>query len=99
MEQYDTLSQAMNSLKKRGYNLDFSTDGQKIISENENLEFKPEDIEIDEVHRFEGMTNPGDMSVLYAITSSDGHKGLLADAYGTYGNEISPELARKLSNN
>ena len=96
MENFDTLSQAMNSLKEKGYKIEFSVSGNQIISEKDDLNLKPEDFDIDEVHRFEGMTNPGDMSILYAISSNTGKKGLLVDAYGTYSNEISPELAKKL---
>lgn len=35
-------------------------------------------------HRsFEGMSDPDDMSVLYAIESADGTKGSIVDAFGT----------------
>jgi hypothetical protein len=39
--------------------------------------------------RFEGPSNPDDMSILYAIEANDGVKGTLVDAYGTY---ASPEV-------
>ena len=51
---------------------------------------------MDEVHRFEGMTNPDDSSVLYAIASTGGLKGLLVDAYGAYAESVSQEMIRKL---
>lgn len=96
MKTYDTLSQAMNSLKKEGFDLEFSTDKKEIVCEEKKLRYKPEDFDIIEVFRFEGMTNPGDTSILYAIEATDGNKGLLVDAYGAYSAEISPELAKKL---
>ncbi|QNL22633.1 phosphoribosylpyrophosphate synthetase [Hyphobacterium sp. CCMP332] len=99
MENYDTLSMAMNALKERGFTIEFSTEKSHIISIDKDLKYEPEDFDIVEIHRFEGMTNPGDMSVLYAIESKDGKKGLLVDAYGAYASEISPELAKKLGAN
>lgn len=99
MENYDTLSMAMNALKERGFTIEFSTEKSHIISIDKDLKYEPEDFDIVEVHRFEGMTNPGDMSVLYAIESNDGKKGLLLDAYGAYSSEISLEMAKKLGAN
>ncbi len=96
MANYDTLSMAMNALKEKGFDLEFSTDKSQIVSNDKTLKYRAEDFDIIEVHRFEGMTNPGDMSILYAIESKDGKKGLLVDAYGAYSSEISPELAKKL---
>ncbi len=96
MKTYDTLSQAMNSLKEDGYTIDFHAKGNALVATNDEKSYSADDFDIDEVHRFEGMTNPGDMSILYAISSRDGSKGLLIDAFGTYGGEISSELAEKL---
>ena len=39
------------------------------------------------VYRFEGMSDPDDNVVLYAIESNTGVKGLLVDAYGAYADE------------
>lgn len=33
------------------------------------------------------MSDPEDNSVIYAIESKDGHKGIMIDAYGPYGDE------------
>jgi hypothetical protein len=48
------------------------------------------------VHRFEGMTSPDDSSVLYAISSTGGLKGVLVDAYGAYTESVSTEMIKKL---
>ncbi len=37
---------------------------------------------IREVHRFEGVSDPDDMEILYAIESVRGVRGTLADAFG-----------------
>jgi hypothetical protein len=92
---YDTLSQAVNGLRERGYSMDFSLDEKNLICKGEKLNV--EDFEIVEVHRFEGHSNPDDSSVLYAIESKKGHKGIMISAYGMYSEGISLEMAQKLT--
>ena len=54
--------------------------------------------EIDEFHRFEGMSDPEDQSIVHAISSVDGHiKGILVSAYGAYASGLTQELVRKLA--
>ena len=51
---------------------------------------------VDEYHRFEGASNPSDNSIVYAIHSNDGVKGVLVDAYGMYSESLTEDMARKL---
>ncbi|MDX5347441.1 MAG: phosphoribosylpyrophosphate synthetase [Hymenobacteraceae bacterium] len=92
----DTVTETLNDLKQRGYTLDFNLKPTCLECPQLQLELHPEDFDIDEVHRFEGMSNPDDNAVLYAISSKDGKKGVLLDAYGTYGGTVSPEMLAKL---
>lgn len=39
-----------------------------------------------EHYRFEGASDPDDMSVVHAIEIDGGPKGIIADAYGLYAN-------------
>ena len=48
--------------------------------------FKADELTIVEHYRFEGASDPDDMSVVYAIESNDGLKGIVADAFGLYAN-------------
>lgn len=96
MKNYDTMVEALNDLKKRGYSTDFELKENCLACTVDKKYFETHDFKVVEVHRFEGMTNPGDSSVLYVIESSDGRKGTLLDAYGADSENISPELARKL---
>jgi len=94
---YDTLSQATDDLRKRGFDLEFKQDGKRLCAVHDNsVVLNPEDFDIVEVHRFEGNTNPGDTSVVYAVEGKKGEKGVLVDAYGAYGVEYSPEMLKKL---
>ncbi len=97
MKNYDTLSEATNNLKKRGFVLDFEQKGTHLeCTQQKDLKLDPGKFDIVEYHRFEGMSNPDDNSVVYAIESDDGKKGLLVDAYGVYADEYSPEMLKQL---
>ena len=94
---YDTLSQAVNGLKDRGYSVDFNLSFDCIVCHETPINLMPSEFEIVEVHRFEGMTNPSDSSILFAIESKHGHKGVLVNAYGIYSDPVSDEMIKKLS--
>jgi hypothetical protein len=96
MKSFETLSQAMNALKERGYNSDFNLHPEWIEFVPMNLKLGPAQFHVDEVHRFEGMTNPDDSAVLYAISTPQGVKGLLVDAYGAYSESLSSEMIKRL---
>ena len=46
--------------------------------------YRPADMEIVEYHRFEGISNPSDMSIVFAIETNDGNKGIVVSTYGMY---------------
>lgn len=98
MYTYDTVVEAINGLKGRGYTIDFNIAADKIIcSENKHC-LNPNEFEITEMHRFEGDTNPSDEDVVYAVESTDGKlKGVITSAFGTYADNISTEIIRKLA--
>lgn len=94
---YDTLSQAVEGLKALGYDQDLELKQDGVACPALNYDIKASEFEVDQVHRFEGMTNPGDASVLYAISSDKYQlKGILIDAYGAYANPPSREMLQKL---
>lgn len=94
---YETLSETLNALNKKGYTEDFNLKSNCLECPSQQLELHPEDFEIDEVYRFEGMSNPSDNSVVYAISSSkESVKGVLVDAYGADATSLTPEMAQKL---
>ncbi len=97
MESYDTLSEAINHLKKSGYTYDFNLTPHSLECVTLKLEMHPETFQIDKVFRFEGMSNPDENSILYAISSTQGIKGLLVDAYGVYTEGLSTEIKLKFS--
>lgn len=95
MKTFDTLSEAIADLKKRGYLNDFNLHPEWIECPPVGLKLKPDEFHVDEVHRFEGATNPDDSAVLYAISSTT-MKGVLIDAYGAYSGSLSDEMIARL---
>ncbi|MCI0448352.1 MAG: phosphoribosylpyrophosphate synthetase [Chlorobi bacterium] len=93
---YETVTEALESLYRRGYANNFNIKDSALECKNLNLVLKPEDFEIVEFYRFEGETNPGDEEIVYAIESKDGVKGTLVSAFGIYADEVSDEVLKKL---
>jgi hypothetical protein len=59
-----------------------------------------DEFEINEFYRFEGVTNPSDMSIVYAVESKKHNlKGILVNAFGTYANTSSSAIDAKLNHN
>ncbi|MCB0517348.1 MAG: phosphoribosylpyrophosphate synthetase [Lewinellaceae bacterium] len=98
MRDYQNLVEALNDLKARGYENDFNLKPFCVECASLQLQLHPEDFEIKETYRFEGMSNPDDSSVVYAIESLSGIKGVMVDAYGVYAEALTPEMATKLGN-
>ncbi|QAA80261.1 phosphoribosylpyrophosphate synthetase [Aequorivita sp. H23M31] len=94
---YSSLSVAIEDLQKNGFPEDFNLVAEGIESKSLKRKWKAGDLEVIKFYRFEGMTDPGDNTILFAIETNDGHKGLLVDAYGAYEGDVSPEMIKKLS--
>lgn len=94
---YTSLSGATNDLRARGYTYDFNLKADCIECPALQLQLSPENFTIDEFHRFEGMSSTDDNSIVFAITSDTGLKGVLVDAYGVYASSLNDGMIKKLS--
>jgi hypothetical protein len=97
MYTYDTVTEAVNDLKRRGYTIDFNVEFDRIVCHETPVSLLPNEFEIVEIHRYEGYSNPDDEEVVYAIESKHGQKGILVDAFGLYADDVSSEMIEKLS--
>lgn len=97
MRNYDTLSEAINDLISNGYTADFNLSNHCIKCASLSIEIHPEDFEVDEFYRFEGMSSTDDNSILYAISSKNGLKLLLVDSYGMYSESLNEKMIQKLT--
>ena len=97
MDSYDTLSEATKDLQDKGFKADFNTwDSDRLLDYIKGKDGKG--IAIVDFIRFEGTSDMGSNTILYVLETSDGEKGILVDAYGTYaGQTVSKEVCRELA--
>jgi hypothetical protein len=97
MKSYNSVTEAINDLRKRGYTEDFNLQAHCVECASKQVQWDPENFNIDEYYRFEGMSNTDDNSIVFAISSKDGVKGVLVDAYGVYAENLTEPMIRKLT--
>lgn len=97
MASYDTLSQAVDDLQRRGYTDQLELGGHCLLCHERQMKILPAELNIDEFHRFEGESNPSDESIVYAISSvQHGIKGVLVNGFGPSASAMTQELVAKL---
>ena len=96
MNSYTTVTDTLNTLKEEGYVLDFNLKPDCVECKSADVQLSPEDFMIDKFYRFEGASNPDDSAIVYAISSKNGLKGTLLDAYGVYADSLNTEMIEKL---
>jgi hypothetical protein len=79
-----TLVSCLNVLYGDGFTDDYKMTDQGLKSLKRERVYKPEEVKVLNYYRFEGISDPADNSILYAIETSDGGRGTLVDAYGPY---------------
>jgi hypothetical protein len=97
MFNYDTVSEAVNGLRQRGYVIDFNLEADRIKCDKTPLSLAPDEFEISEVYRFEGNSDPADEAIVFAITSVNGQKGVLVNGFGISADRIGQEMIKKLA--
>jgi hypothetical protein len=97
MQAYETLTEAIDALRVQGYTKDFNLQQDKLTCREDEIQIFHDEFHVDHYYRFEGMTDPSDESVVYAI-SSEKHKvkGILVNGYGVSTEPITDELLEKL---
>ncbi|MBE7171123.1 MAG: hypothetical protein INR73_11065 [Williamsia sp.] len=81
------LQKLLNKLDQEGYTEQYKVENGKLHSLASNIEYEPQHVKAVNFYRFEGPSNPDDMSICYVIETDDGRKGTLIDAYGVYATE------------
>ena len=79
-----SLTSCLNKMVSDGYDKDFGVTDEGMKCLQTDTFYNPQDVNIVNFFRFEGVSDPADMAVLYVIETSDGTKGTLIDAFGTY---------------
>lgn len=98
MEPMKTVSEILNKLKAEGYSLDFNLEDTCLTCHGNPIKLHPDDFTVDKHYRFEGMSDPGDEAIVYAISSTKHDmKGTLVNGYGISSIKASAELINALN--
>ncbi len=92
---YKTLAEAVEGLRRRGFTANFELLNKRFRAVDSGQTFTADQLTIVEHHRFEGVSDPDDMAVLYGIEANDGTRGTIADAFGP---QADPVLGAFLKN-
>ncbi|HUG36815.1 MAG TPA: hypothetical protein VML54_07680 [Candidatus Limnocylindrales bacterium] len=81
---YGTVAEAVDGLTSRGFVEHFRIADGYLQGLETGETFRASDVIIREYHRFEGVSDPDDMAIVYAVETTDGVRGTLTDAFGVY---------------
>jgi len=81
-EELTTMVKVENRLNSEGFTEDFRVSEGRLCSLNSDKTYGVEEVRIVNFYRFEGETDPDDMSILYAIECNDGTRGTISNSYG-----------------
>ena len=93
---YDTLIEALQELQAEGYTENFELQKDGLCNVDSDEQIAPDNFEVKSTHRFEGMSNPADSSILYAIETNDGKKGTFVENYTFAATDLTKEMREKL---
>ena len=81
MEYAKSEKEYITKYQKLGYTSNYRAQNNKLIDLESKKSYTPDAIFIIKEFRFEGMSNPSDMSILYIIETSDAGKGTVLANY------------------
>src|SRR5205809_403646 len=93
----ETLAHVVNRLSAAGYTDDFRAETEGLRAVQAGCIHAPESLAIDEVVRFEGITDPDDEAIVFALRcEAHGTKGTYVAAYGPKMPALDAEMIRRL---
>ena len=84
---YQSIVEAQTGVREKGYTEAFDWHEGQLMNADKSKAYGRDDLVIVEHYRFEGASDPGDSSILFALEASDGAKGYAISGYGTYADE------------
>ena len=97
MDTMTTLSEILTKLKQEGYTEDFNLQANCLACQGNAVQLFPNEFVVDRHYRFEGLSDPADEAVVYAISSSKHQvKGTLVNGYGMYADPLADEMVKAL---
>jgi hypothetical protein len=97
LTRYLSVAGAVDELGRRGFTegLRVIDGGLRAIGTGEPV--RTEDLVIREVYRFEGISDPDDMAIVYGIEGRRGLRATVVDAFGVYSDPALSALMEKVA--
>jgi hypothetical protein len=97
LTKYLSVAGAVDELGRRGF-----TEGLRVIdgglrATGTGEPVRTEDLVIREVYRFEGISDPDDMAIVYGIEGRRGLRATVVDAFGVYSDPALSALMEKVA--
>ena len=92
----ETISEAIGRLTRAGYVDAFGAEKGGLKSRSRGTVRPPESFHVDEIVRWEGESDPGDESAVFALTSPDGTKGTYTVAFGPLMDQLDAAIVKRL---
>jgi len=82
------LSEVMALRAREGFTEHFAVCGDHLLGLDSGTRFDAHEVVIRGFDRFEGVSDPDDEEIVYAIETITGLRGTLADAFGVYASPV-----------
>lgn len=97
MASMTTVTEVLSNLEKEGYTIDFNLKDDSLECHGNYLRLHPDEFLIDRHCRFEGISDPEDEAVVYAISSLKNNlKGVLVNGYGISSDPLTEAMVQAL---
>jgi hypothetical protein len=93
----ESLAEEVTRLSAKGYSGDFRAEPDGLHEVATHRVYRPEELWIEELLRFEGLTDPDDHALLLALRSErDGVRGTYAVGFGVSMDALDAQMVRRL---
>jgi hypothetical protein len=92
-----SVADAVSHFTAQGYTGGFRAENGELRDVFTGLTYRPEQLRIDDLVRFEGESDPGDSAAVFALSDSEGAKrGTYVVAFGPQMDRLDAEAVRRL---
>jgi hypothetical protein len=92
------MNEVMADLAEKGFTHNFRIEGNHLINNESRQSFSADEVSLVDHYRFEGESDPGDASILYALETTTGEKGTLINTYGAGADLETNEFLEQIEN-
>ena len=89
-------SEIIEKYQKKGFTGNYKVNQNNLVDLDTKINYSPKNVNIVAEHRFEGMSNASDMSILYVLETMDGSKGTVLANYSPSSNLETAEFFKQI---